>query len=784
MEKGILASCEDRRERELLEPIGGANVSHVTARTTEPKGHDVDSLTQARDALRRHFAFEDFLEGQGEVIAAVQQGHDTVVVMPTGGGKSLCYQLPALLREGITLVVSPLIALMKDQVDQLAVRGIPTTFINSSLSYAEVTNRLRLIRSGRIKLVYAAPERFRSDAFVEAVGGTGVGLFAVDEAHCISHWGHDFRPDYLRLEPAARRLGRPQMIALTATATPRVRADIARELKLNEPRVFVAGFDRANLELIVQHVSSEREKLDALKVLINGSSGAGIVYAATRKAVEQVAARLNMSGIRAVAYHAGMDDAERTSAQEIFMRGDVRAIVATNAFGMGIDKADIRFVAHYHVPGSLEAYYQEIGRAGRDSLPARCLLLFSYADTRTHQFFIEGNQPPPELIGAVYRLLSRHATGPRKIELSAREIGERLAVKNEMAINSALNVLVRAGHIERGRPDGSLLVCALETGIDSALRAFPDDSIEGVVLRDLVFNRGVNDREQAEIDAARIAAALGVAVPVLRRAFDRLSQRGVLKIRRAHSGRGIQLLDDPPAAPLRINREELAERAGAEKQKLRKMVEYCYHTGCLRQFILAYFGDRKSASTCGSCSGCAAESGASLDQAGSRRAKSGRGAPAVGAVRSRSPRHATRGADQRSGMVDGQAASPRAEAPMKGQTPTGDVKVAEKTVVLKALSCVARMNNRYGKGTVAAVLGGSKSRMIVENGLNRLSTYGLLSDMSRSVINGYIKALVEAGCIAVGRGAYPTVGLTEFGREVMTGRAEVSLVLADEQEDK
>jgi ATP-dependent DNA helicase RecQ len=372
----------------------------------------------AREVLQKYFGFAQFREGQEDVIRSVLEGRDAIVVMPTGGGKSLCYQLPGLMIDGVTLVISPLIALMKDQVDGLSARGIAATFINSSLAYGEVTNRLAQLRRGRYKLVYVAPERFRSGAFTDSLADLKVKLFAVDEAHCISHWGHDFRPDYLRLKQAAQRVGRPQIIALTATATPHVRADIGEQLGLVDPRVFVAGFDRPNLALRVLHAGGEKEKLTALKQVLDETPGSGIIYAATRKSVEQISSRLKLAGLLVDGYHAGMGERERTEVQDRFMSGHTHAIVATNAFGMGIDKPDIRFVVHYHVPGSIEAYYQEIGRAGRDGQPANCVLLFNYADTRTQQFFIEGSHPSPELITAVYRQIC--SAGDERIQLSAR----------------------------------------------------------------------------------------------------------------------------------------------------------------------------------------------------------------------------------------------------------------------------------------------------------------------------------------------------------------------------
>ncbi len=400
------------------------------------------------EALKRHFSFDSFRSGQDEIIREIASGQDVMVIMPTGGGKSLCYQLPALMKDGVAVVISPLIALMKDQVDALAARGIPAAFLNSSLSPAAQRERLDGLARGAYKLIYIAPERFRHRRFMEELANAPISFFAIDEAHCVSQWGHDFRPDYLRIGQSLERLGSPPVCAFTATATPEVQADIVKHLNLREPRIYVTGFSRPNLEFRVAETDKKAEKLGRLASIIEAHR-TGIVYCATRKRVEEGSEHLAEWDIAHIAYHGGMEDAERERLQESFIRREADVAVATNAFGMGIDRADIRFVVHFEIPGSVEAYYQEAGRAGRDGLPAICELFFNFADRRTQDFFIDGSNPGKACIADVYRFLVEMADENGEVRMSLNELSDRLGSRNGMMVSTSVNLLTRLGVLER-----------------------------------------------------------------------------------------------------------------------------------------------------------------------------------------------------------------------------------------------------------------------------------------------------------------------------------------------
>jgi ATP-dependent DNA helicase RecQ len=377
-----------------IAPLGGDTPVVAAADGAGDGAGDVGT-SEIRRVLKEAFGYSEFRPGQERAMTAVMAGRDTLVVLPTGGGKSLCFQVPALLLPGLTVVVSPLISLMKDQVDALSARGLPAAFINSTLSFAEVADRFARAERGELRLLYVAPERFDTGSAADRLRAVGVSLLAVDEAHCISEWGHDFRPSYRRVRAVRAALGDPRTVALTATATPAVRQDIADQLGLRDPESVVTGFDRRNLHYHVIRTRTDAEKDATLIDLLRTHPGQAVVYATTRKAVDRIAAVVNAAGVGVQGYHGGQEDAERHAAQDDFMHERVKAIVATNAFGMGIDKANVRLVVHHTMPGSLEAYYQEAGRAGRNGQRANCVLLHAFQDRFTHEFLIDNPRPLP-----------------------------------------------------------------------------------------------------------------------------------------------------------------------------------------------------------------------------------------------------------------------------------------------------------------------------------------------------------------------------------------------------
>ncbi len=608
--------------------------------STRPVTTPRPDVEQARQLLRTRFGYPDFRPGQASAVEAVLGQRDTLVIVPTGGGKSLCYQVPALLLPGLTVVISPLISLMKDQVDALERRGLPAAFVNSSLTSAEIADRLNRAERGELKLLYVAPERFDSGVTADRLRRAGVSLLAVDEAHCISEWGHDFRPSYLRIRDVRHRLGAPPTVALTATATPEVRRDIVRQLALTNAHVVVAGFDRTNLSYHVVRTRTAAQKDAALIGALQRFPGLAVVYASTRRGVDRVTSTLEHARIRALGYHAGLDDAHRRAVQEQFMAEEVRAIVATNAFGMGIDKPNVRLVVHHAMPGTLESYYQEAGRAGRDGAPADCVLLHAFQDRFTHEFFIQSAYPEPDDAQRVYRELVRSAGDGGLVQAAPAEIAARCHGLKPRQVDSVVRVLTSAGVLSSEPATSSRVhvrLLATPRRITAELRGEPR-SLD--LLRAVWRLLGRRFERGGWVDSAAFAPGFGGAAGVMA-ILDALQARQFVTWERP--GGGLRIVrPNLQREHLPVDWDGLRRRRAADMDKLEAMQRYAYTKGCRRGFVLRYFGDPDARYRCTGCDNClGTHAGDPAPAPKSRRARPGaerhhsasrRGGPAGGSA--------------------------------------------------------------------------------------------------------------------------------------------------------
>ena len=689
---------------------------YTTPRHAEP-------MEKALSFMKRVYGFHKFRSGQDDILESVLQESDTLAIMPTGGGKSLCYQIPAFIRPGITLVISPLIALMKDQVDSLRVLDLPAEAIHSLMGLSEQEEALHKIAEGKIRLVYASPERLRNQRFIDTLRKNTVSMVAVDEAHCISQWGHDFRPDYLRISQAIRSIGGPQIIALTATATEKVRSDIVKHLNLRTPRVFITGFDRRNLFWEVTQCADEKEKTSIMVERLSGLSGAAIIYTGTRKNVERIVKKLNKYKLGAEAYHAGLDEIERTRVQESFMEGRMNLVVATNAFGMGIDRSDIRMVIHHTFPGSIEAYYQEGGRAGRDGDQATCLLLYTPSDRMLQEFFINTRYPPRETVFEVYDTIRQR---PEEILwLTYREIGMMGEEKiPDLAVGSCIKILEDASAIKRLHHYDNQAELYLHKSPQILINKLPTRALNRRKLLHKLEEIYTEDQLTNGIQflPAELAKRIGLSTDAMRRCFSQMEAERETTYIPPFRGRGLRILKRTKPEQLGIDFQALKVRKAYELAKLDQVMDYATTEKCRRGFLLRYFGETAKAGMCGACDRCKTR-------------------------------------EKRVGSQE------------EGFDPI---------LAIKILSGIARLKGRFGAGMTAKVLTGSKDRMLFQFRLQHLSTYGLLSEHTQIQIQDWIKELIAKGCVvsrrmSLGEKRYPVLELTDRGYRVMAGKEGIHL---------
>ncbi len=656
--------------------------------------------------LEKYFGFKSFRPGQEEIIRSILDGNDTLAIMPTGGGKSICYQLPALMLEGTAIVISPLIALMKDQVDALTEKGIPATFINSSISFEELQERLKNVLLGAYKIIYIAPERLESEFFKRLIANITVSFLAVDEAHCISEWGHDFRPAYLNISKALENINIRPVAAFTATAGTDVQKDIIYYLKMNNAKKFIRGFDRPNL---TYHTIETKNKIQIIaEILKSTPNGSSIVYCGSRSRVEETSQKLSNMGFNCAAYHGGIQMDIRTQVQNQFITGEKPIIVATNAFGMGIDKSDVRNVIHIDYTASLEAYYQEAGRAGRDGNPANCYLLHNNQDYALQEFFIANSFPEREEIERIYVTLVGNCDKSKRLRLPIAELANQAAA-NESLVSTVLDILERSEIIKISRRNAFAMIKFIAT--TDEIRYFMQNTTEerrqtlSAILKSVsaeAFRRSV------EFDYNSLLFKFALNKNVLDDTLRTLSILRFIEYSDGASSGEIELLETSKSVlKEKLKYDEIAKRRSIAYSKLNEVINYAYTNNCKRNYLLDYFQDDSYTDICGRCSSCTNKSTIKLSSQ------------------------------------------------------------KQEYILQTFLKALYEVNNKFGKTVIIQMLKGKSSSNIKKHNLEGNPFFGSLKDASEYEIRQSIEKAIAKRLVLVSSGLYPILSLSSYGMQMI-----------------
>ncbi len=573
------------------------------------------------EALKKYFGYDDFRDGQLDIIHSIREGCNVLAIMPTGAGKSLCYQIPALLAGSFSIVISPLIALMKDQVDKLNTNKIIAGSINSALGYRETQIMLQQAGEGNIKLLYLAPEKLENNEFVNTIRNFKPEYVFVDEAHCISEWGHNFRPSYRKIKDFLNAIEVEKSSAFTATAVPEVRDDIIKELGFKRPRIFSFGFERSNLSLKVIKTSEKKSKL---KNLVAGSSDSAIVYCSTRKLTEEVTHYLKINSISAEYYHAGMSGELRQIIQDDFLNNRIQIIVATNAFGMGIDKSDIRKIIHYNLTSSIENYYQEIGRAGRDGNEAQAVLLYEQNDEKIQRFLIQAGYPSLAEVEKVYELICSYgqlAVGSTKTNaISLGKEFQKLLKLNEISIGkfaASLKILEEAQYLcdeSKYKNQNFMQFISDIAYVQKFVSKISDYELKDFIISLLKkYGHDIFRRKQ-KVDLEAISSDLNYTTGRIEHFLDHLAAIGIINFEKPSSGIRVKIIGTRMRTKdLFLSNSNLEKRLEHSKKKLDEIIKYVFTDNCRFKYILEYFGENKENYRCGKCDNCKPEDNLSSD---------------------------------------------------------------------------------------------------------------------------------------------------------------------------